>query len=108
MDSVQSLLALLIGFGVAGVVANAYQLRAERPLSFRLMAAPERNRALAAVPMLVFAAPFIIMRNTVRGSRTEGRPAGFVAIATVIAGVWSLMSGTVVAAGWLALMRLAG
>jgi hypothetical protein len=46
--------------------------------------------------MLVFAAPFIIMRNTIRGRRIEGRRFEFVMIATVIAGVWSIFSGTVV------------
>jgi len=103
-DSMQSLLALAIGFGVAAVVASGYQVWAERPLSFRLMVARERAQALAAVPMLVLAAPFIIMRNTIRGSRFERRRASFVAIATIIAGVWSLMSGTVVAAAWVALV----
>jgi hypothetical protein len=44
----------------------------------------------------VFAAPFIIMRNTVRGRILEGRRVQFVAIATVIAGFWSMMSGTFV------------
>jgi len=56
----------------------------------------ERNQALAAVPFLVFAAPFIIVRNTVRGRRIEGRNFGFAALAAVVAGFWSLMSGTVV------------
>ena len=37
-----------------------------------------------------------IMRNTVRGRRIEGRHFGFVMLATVVAGFWSLMSGTVV------------
>jgi hypothetical protein len=50
----------------------------------------------AAIPLLVFSAPFIIMRNTVRGRHIEHRPAPFVMIATVIAGLWSLMSGSVV------------
>ena len=56
----------------------------------------ERKQALAAVPFLVFAAPFIIVRNTVRGRRIEGRNFGFAALAAVVAGFWSLMSGTVV------------
>jgi len=51
---------------------------------------------LAAVPFLIFAAPFIIMRNTVRGSRLEQRRIEFVLLGTVLAGFWSLMSGTVV------------
>jgi hypothetical protein len=42
----------------------------------------------------VFAAPFIIMRNTMRGARIERRRFEFVMMATVIAGFWSMMSGT--------------
>ena len=64
--------------------------------SFRLLNAPARPAALAAVPLLVFAAPFIIMRNTIRGCRIEGRRLEFVMLATVLAGVWSMMSGTAV------------
>ena len=50
----------------------------------------------AAVPFLIFSAPFIIMHNTTRGARIEGRSFGFAMLATVLAGLWSLMSGTVV------------
>jgi len=46
------------------------------------------------VPFVVFTAPFIIMRNTVRGRRIEGRRFEFVMLATIIAGLWSLMSGS--------------
>jgi len=48
------------------------------------------------VPFLAFAAPFIIMRNTIRGRRIEGRGFSMVMVSTIIAGGWSLMSGTVV------------
>jgi hypothetical protein len=105
-DSLQSLAALAIGFAVAGLIAATYQLCTERPLSFHLLSAQARAEALCAVPLLIFAAPFIIMRNTVRGSLVEHRPATFVMTATVIAGLWSLMSGTVVASGWVELLRL--
>jgi Family of unknown function (DUF6949) len=97
-ESVQSLLSLAIGFAVAGLIASSYQLATTRPLSFRLFAHPERATAVAAVPMLVLAAPFIIMRNTIRGRQLEQRRAELVALATVLAGFWSLMSGTVVVA----------
>jgi hypothetical protein len=36
------------------------------------------------------------MRNTLRGRWLERRRGEFVMVATVIAGLWSLMSGTVV------------
>ena len=48
------------------------------------------------MPFLVFAAPFIIMRNTLRGDRWRSRRFEFVMMATVFAGFWSLMSGTFV------------
>lgn len=51
-------------------------------------------KTFAAVPFLVFAAPFIIMRNTLRGRQLESRRVEFVMMATVIAGFWSMMSGT--------------
>jgi hypothetical protein len=95
-DSVHSLLALAIGFAVAGMLSNGYQLLTLQPASFRLLHEPERNRALAAVPFLIFAAPFIIIRNTVRGARIEGRNFGFAMMAALVAGFWSLMSGTIV------------
>jgi hypothetical protein len=95
-DSMRSLLALAIGFAVAGLLSSGYQLLTMRPPSFTLLHDAERKQALAAVPFLVFAAPFIIVRNTVRGRRIEGRNFGFAALATVVAGFWSLMSGTVV------------
>jgi hypothetical protein len=50
----------------------------------------------AAIPLLMFTAPYIIMRNTLRGRRLERRRADLVMVATVIAGLWSLLSGTVV------------
>jgi len=95
-EQVQSFFALAIGFAVAGLLATGYQAMTRRPVSFRLLERSRRLAALAAVPIIVFAAPFIIMRNTLRGSEIEGRPIPMVMLATIISGVWSLMSGTVV------------
>ena len=60
----------------------------------------------AAIPLLMFSAPFIIMRNTIRGRRIEGRRTEIVVVATVIAGLWSLMSGTVVVLALQALLAV--
>jgi O-antigen/teichoic acid export membrane protein len=95
-ESVQSFIALGIGFAFAGMISSAYQLFTRRPASFRLLQHGPHPKTFAAVPFLVFAAPFIIMRNTVRGRRIEHRRFEFVMLATIIAGIWSLMSGTVV------------
>jgi O-antigen/teichoic acid export membrane protein len=107
-QSMQAFLALLLGFGVAGLISTGYQLFTQRPASFRLLEQGPKPSTFAAIPFLVFAAPFIIMRNTIRGRRIEGRRFEFVAIATIIAGIWSMMSGTAVVMALEALRTLAG
>ncbi len=87
---------LTFGFAVAGLCATGYRVFAESFPSFRLLEVGPAAARFASIPLLMFSAPFIIMRNTVRGCRLEGRPAEFVMVATVVAGLWSLMSGTVV------------
>ena len=94
-DSVRSLLALAIGFAVAGLLSSGYQLLTMQPPSFKLLHEAERNRALAAVPFLVFAAPYLIVRLLVRAGLAGPQEFGPVMFATVFAGIWSLMSGTV-------------
>ncbi|WJR75988.1 hypothetical protein [Bradyrhizobium sp. NP1] len=89
-----SLFSLCIGFSLAGALTNGYQVVSHRPAGFGLLQQGVAPGAFAAVPFLVFAAPFIIMRNTLRGARIERRRFEFVMMATVIAGFWSLMSGT--------------
>lgn len=95
-ESLQSFVVLLIGFAVAGLLATGYQLVTERPLSFRLLNQGLRVVTFLSIPVLTFAAPFVIMRNVIRGRRIERRRFEFVMLATVLAGFWSLMSGTVV------------
>jgi hypothetical protein len=93
-DALNSLFSLCIGFALAGAVTSGYQTLAQRPAGFGLLQEGVAPKAFAAVPFLVFAAPFIIMRNTLRGARIERRRFEFVVMATAIAGFWSLMSGT--------------
>lgn len=95
-DQIDSLLALLLGFAFAGLCATGYQLLTKRPASFRLLKRGPGPSAFAAVPFLIFAAPFIIMRNTLRARRLVGRRFEFVMLSTILAGFWSMMSGTVV------------
>jgi len=95
-DIVNSLFAIAIGFSVAGLCASGYRLYGLHFPSFRLLEVGPMAGRFAAVPLLIFSAPFLIMRNTLRGRQIERRPAEFVMIATVIAGLWSLMCGTVV------------
>jgi hypothetical protein len=105
-ESVQSFIALLIGFSVAGLLATGYQLVTERPLSFRLLNQGLQLVTFLAIPVLTFAAPFVIMRNVIRGRRIERRRFEFVMLATVLAGFWSLMSGTVVVTAFRAFSQL--
>ena len=92
--ALESIRTLCVGLALSGLIASAFELLAERRASFSLL---ERGGigAMAALPMLAFGAPFIILRNTVRGRRIEGRPIPFVMLATVIACGWSLLSGRV-------------
>ena len=91
-EAAQSFMALAIGFAVAGLLATGYQVVTTRPLSFRMLRMGASLKAFAAIPMLTFAAPFIIMRNTIRGRRIEQRRFECVMLATELAGFRSLMS----------------
>ncbi len=95
LDSLHNLLSLALGFAVAGLFASAYRLFTDRLPTFELLSTGPSAQAFAAVPLLVVAAPFLIMRNTLLGRRQEGRRFQFVFFATLLAGFWSLMSGMV-------------
>jgi hypothetical protein len=105
-DSITSLFVLAIGFAVAGLCASGYRLYDTHFPTFRLLQMGPMPARLAAVPLLIFSAPFLIMRNTLRGRRLERRRVEFVMLATVIAGMWSFMSGTVVVTALQALLSV--
>ena len=94
-ESLQNLLSLLLGFATAGLLTSGYQLATSKLPTFSMLSTGPSPQAFAAVPLLIFAAPFLIMRNTLLGRRQEGRRFEFVFLATVISGFWSLMSGMV-------------
>ena len=91
----ENIQTLVVGLAFAGLVATAFEMLTERRASFSLL---ERGgvAAFVSLPLLAFGAPFIILRNTVRGRRIEGRPFLFVMVATMIACGWSLLSGRLV------------
>ena len=95
-NSLHSLLSLAVGFALAGALSNGYQVLMEKPPSFLLLGEGARSQALAAVPFVIFAAPFLIMRTIVRIRSAQGGNFGFAMLATILAGFWSLMSGTFV------------
>lgn len=95
-EALQNLLSLALGFAMAGLFSSAYRLATSRLPSFSMLSTGPSPQAFAAVPLLMIAAPFLIMRNTFVGDRQEGRRFEFVFLATILAGFWSLMSGMVV------------
>jgi hypothetical protein len=105
-DSITSLFALAIGFAVAGLCASGYRLYGAHFPTFRLLQMGPMPSRLAAVPLLIFSAPFLIMRNSLRGRRVERRRVEFVMLATTIAGMWSFMSGTIVVTALQALLNV--
>ncbi len=96
-EALQNVLSLALGFAAAGLFTSAYQLATSRLPSFGMLSTGPSPQAFAAVPLLIVAAPFLIMRNTLLGRRQEGRRFEFVFLATLLAGFWSLMSGMVLA-----------
>ena len=95
-EAISSFFALAWGFAAAGFCASGYRLFAKHFPSFRQLEVGPVAARFAAIPLLMFSAPFIIMRNTLRHRRLERRRAEIVMVATVIAGFWSLLSGNVV------------
>jgi hypothetical protein len=89
-----ALRALLFGMAFAGLLASAFQYLTDRPPSFTLLQQGGWS-AVLSVPLVVITAPFIILRNTIRGRRFERRSIFFVWLATVIACLWGMAAGKV-------------
>jgi hypothetical protein len=91
--SLHSLYVLMLGFSVAGALATGYQLFTARPASFNIFGDGTGAVAAAHVPFLVFAAPFIIMRDAIIMRRPDSHNFFPAMVATIVAGCWSLLSG---------------
>ncbi len=91
--SLHSLYVLVLGFSVAGALATGYQLLTARPASFNIFGDGTGAAAAAHVPFLVFAAPFIILRDAIVLRRPGSENFFPAMVATVVAGCWSLLSG---------------
>jgi len=94
-EALQGFLALAIGFSFAAMMSTGYQVAVSRPPSFQMLSRGPSMSAFAAVPFLVFAAPFLIIRLLIRAGLAGPQEFGPVMMVTVFAGIWSLMSGTV-------------
>jgi hypothetical protein len=92
---VDLLKALVFGLVFSGFIASAFQYLTDRKPSFTVLQTGGWSSVLA-VPVVVLMAPFIILRNTIRGRRFERRNVFFVWLATVIACLWGMASGKVV------------
>lgn len=94
-DHIAAFQAVLIGFAFAGLLASGFELVTQRRAGFALLQGGGLG-AFACVPVVVFSAPFIILRNTVRARNSEHRSFAAAMLAAVIAGMWSLICGRVV------------
>ncbi len=94
-SAVEALQSLLMGFAFAGLLASAFELFTERRADFKLLQAGGLT-AVASVPVVIFSAPVLILRNTMQGRESDGRPFSFLMLASLTAGIWSLVSGRVV------------
>jgi MFS superfamily sulfate permease-like transporter len=86
-----------VGFVAAGLLASFVQLVSGQPLNFGL----EPDSVIASITgvlLRVLAGPAILMRNAWRGRRLETRAPIWLGLSTLIAGLWSLFSGTLVLA----------
>ncbi len=83
------------GFVAAGVLGSLYQLVTEQPPRFSF-ASESLLVFLTDMFLCLFAGPFIIMRNAIRGRRIENRPLGWLVASSTIAGMWSMCSGLLV------------
>ena len=89
-----------------GLARERLPARHRAAVDFRVLNGGLQLVTFLAIPVLTFAAPFVIMRNAVRGRRIERRRFEFVMMAALFAGFWSLMSGTVVVTAFTALSQL--
>jgi ammonia channel protein AmtB len=92
-DAVQMLFAVAIGFAVAGVCVSAYRLATDRLPSIDLLNVGPRPAAFGALALLIFAAPFLIVRSTFASGGPRLARFQFAFLAAMIAGIWSMMSG---------------
>jgi hypothetical protein len=88
---------MAVGFAAAGLLSSFAQLVSGEPL--RLWLEPQSVLAsLGGVILRVIAGPAIVMRNAWRGMLLEARAPIWFGLSAMIAGLWSLFSGTILLA----------
>src|SRR4051794_41697435 len=93
-EALNTFFSIGIGFALAGALVSGYQTVAQRPAGFGLLQDGVAPKTFAAVPFLVFAGAFIIIRNTLRRRELGGPPGAFVVMGPGNAGVLGMMDGT--------------
>lgn len=91
-QQLDAFLAIALGFAFAGLIAALYRAWRNEPVQFELLLIGGGS-TVAAIPLLVATGPAVIMRNTLRGRKYERRKVHFVAIATALASLWSMVIG---------------
>jgi hypothetical protein len=85
-------IAVSVGLAVAGLIASGHQpVTRRRP---RVPVVQTHPTALVALPLLFRIAPLTVIGNA-RGRQLERRRLDMVVLAIIVAGSWSLLSGTV-------------
>lgn len=85
----------VFGFVAAGICASFSRLVTGQALGFAVDPLAGLMTAILGVLVRVFAGPFILMRNSIRGALIDRRPAYWLALSTMIATLWSFFSGVV-------------
>lgn len=91
-QQIDALRALAFGFAFAGFAFSAFRYVTDHPPSFEMLHRGGWS-TLLSLPLVMVTAPFIILRNTIRGRRYERRSMIFVWLATVIACLWGMAAG---------------
>ncbi|MEG6509882.1 hypothetical protein V6C03_13000 [Methyloligella sp. 2.7D] len=92
-----TLYIMAVGFVSAGILSSFVQWISGKPARFEL--APETFLAsLVGVALGAVAGPAILMRNAWWGLKLQDRPPFWFGLSAILAGVWSLFSGTILLA----------
>lgn len=86
--------AATVGFVSAGIIGSFYQLVTTEAPQFRV-AESSFLAGFGSVILCCFSAPFIIMRNAIRGRRIEHRPLGWLFASAAISVMWSACTGII-------------
>jgi hypothetical protein len=93
-EQLQCFLALAVGFAVAGMLVSGYQALTARRPSFDVLISGMTGHALAAMPFLMFAAPFLVLCGAVQPEAGARSRFVFAMVSMIVAGSWSILSGS--------------